>query len=320
MKRKNILSSLALLLTTAVLTSCAGTSQKVIFSSNWQNDNTVQQNDLTETLEYAVSFEKGSPLSDAYSLNYTNGIYTTSLKTEQYNGRTIYSYETNLTIDVIYEMNAESTQLQDTVYSLVKFEKTDKSLRPISSHKEVYSHSPSNGATELSKCYELFHYTVDISYNENYAGEAIIKNLANENATETKNSFSVNTEKYTCIDNEQLLFALRGVNPSLSSTAKFNVYSPFVKATQRIKATFASEEGADFNFVRNGVAVKEAIQYYPVSIVLEQKNSGATKTAWMAKSKDVQSNTYRNVILRLETPLSYSLGTLVYTLKSATFN
>ena len=129
MKRKNILSCLALLLTTSVLTACAGTSQKVIFSSNWQNDNTVQQNDLTETLEYAVSFEKGSPLSNDYSLNYTNGVYTTSLKTEQYNGRTIYSYETKLIIDVVYEMNAESEQFQDIVYSLVKFEKTDKSLQ-----------------------------------------------------------------------------------------------------------------------------------------------------------------------------------------------
>lgn len=320
MKGKKIISCVALLLTASCSFACAGTSQKVIFSSNWQKDNTVQENDLTENLEYSVTFEKGSPLNNDFTLDYANGVYTTSLKTEQFNGRTIYAYETKLTIDVVYQMNAEIAQLQDYVISSVKFEKTDKSLRPISSHKEVYSHSPSNGATELSSCYELFHYSVDISYNENYSGESVVKNLAQENATETRDSFSVNTEKFTCIDNEQLLFALRGVNPALSSTAKFNVYSPFIKGTQSIKATFASEEGMDFNFVKNGVAIKEAIQYYPVSIVLDQKNSGATQTAWIAKSTDVQSNTYRNVILRLETPLSYNFGSLVYTLKSATFN
>ena len=32
------------------------------------------------------------------------------------------------------------------------------------------------------------------------------------------------------------------------------------------------------------------------------------------------NNVYRNVMLRLETPLSYNLGTLVYTLKTAQFS
>ena len=271
MNRKSIFSCVALILTASFLTACAGTSQKIIFSSNWQLDNTVQQNEFSEKLEYAVTFEKGTPIHDDYSLDYTNGTYTTSLTTEQLNGRTIYAYETKLQIDVVYQFGAEIMQLTDSVHSLVKFEKTDKALRPISSHKEVYSNSPANGATAIENCYQLFHYSVDILYNEDYSGEATIKSLTEENTEERTNSFKVNTEKYTCLDNEQLLFALRGINPSLSTTAKFNVYSPYVKATQSVKATFATEEGMDFSFLKNSVAVKETIQYYPVSVALDEK-------------------------------------------------
>lgn len=318
MKHKNIFSCVALLLAASCFTACSNKSQKVIFSSNWQEDNTVQQNDLVETLEYDVTFEKGSPIFTDYSIDYTNGKYVTSLKTEQIDGKTVYAYETTLTIDVIYQTGADIEQLQDRVYSLVKFEKADKSLRPISSHKEMYSHSPTNGATESNQCYELFHYSVDISYDENYAGSFTFKNL--ENDKEETNSFAMNAEKYTCLDNEQLLFALRGLNPSLSSSVKFNIYNPYVKGTQLVNVSFSSEDGLDFNFQRNGVATKGTIQYYPVSIVLDAKNSGATQTAWIAKSTNIQSNTYRNVILKLVTPLSYHIGSLVYTLKSATFN
>ena len=315
MNRKSIFSCVALFLTASFLTACVNTSQKIIFSSNWQADNTVQQNELTETLEYDVTFEKASPIYDDYTLDYTNGKYTTNLKTEQLDGRTIYAYETKLEITAVYQFGSDNSEsVQDSVYSLVKFEKSDKALRPISSHKEVLSHSPANGADSPDKCYELFHYSVDISYNENYSGETVIKDLKNPQ------SFKVNTEKYTCLDNEQILFALRGVNPSLSSSLKFNVYSPYVNATQSVKATFATEEGMDFSFTRNGAAIKETIQYYPVSVVLNEQNSGATQTAWITKSTGVQSNTYRNVVLRLETPLSYNLGSLVYTLKSATFS
>ncbi|MBE5740453.1 MAG: hypothetical protein E7349_06335 [Clostridiales bacterium] len=319
MNRKSIFSCLALLLTTSFLASCVSTNQKVVFSSNWQADNTVQQNTLTESLEYEVTFEKATSMQKDYTLDYQNGKYTTTLTTEQLDGRTIYSYETKLTIDVVYTFGQESATFNDVVSSLVKFEKADKALRPISSHKEVFSHSPENGGTALKDCYRFMNYTVDITYNEDYSGETVITAKENEENVESKYSFEMDTKKFTCLDNEQLLFALRGMNPTLSTSAKFNVYSPFVQASQSVKTTFEAEKAIDFSFTKNGVAVKDTIQYYPVSIVLNEKNSGSTQTAWIAKNTNIQSNTYRNVVLKLETPIYYSLGSLVYTLKSANF-
>ena len=318
MNRKSIFSCIALLLAASCLTACANTNQKVVFSSNWQSDNIVSINDLTETLEYEITFEKATSID--YQIDYTNGKYTTLLKTEQLGERTIYSYETTLTIDVTYEYQEESVSFSDRVYSLVKFEKADKSLRPISSHKEVFSHSPEKSPQSLESCYRLLDYVVDVTYNENYSGAST---LALKDGAETKdyqNSFQMDTEKFTCLDNEQLLFALRGVNPSLSSSLKFNVYNPAVEMTQSVSATFASETAADFTFARNGETKQRTISYFPVSVVLNEKNSGATQKVWIAKNTNIQNNTYRNVILKMEMPVYYSLGTLVYTLKSATFS
>ena len=80
---------------------------------------------------------------------------------------------------------------------------------------------------------------------------------------------------------------------------------------------------AVFGGVKNGSEekVKSTITYRPVSMVLDEKNPGATQTAWIAKKPETSSNSNvnRNVLLRLETPLSYGLGSLVYTLNSATY-
>ncbi len=329
MKGKFISSCAAVLLTASIFTACAGTSQKVIFSSNWQADNTVQNNQLTETLEYAVSFEKSSSNTTGYDVDYQNGKYTTKLSTEQLDGKTIYVYETSLNIEVIFDYNGEQTEpLKDSVHTLVKFEKADQALRPIFSQKTVVSHSPDNSASSLESCFDENTYVTTITYNPDYSGESLIvytyqedKNGEKETKTyEDKNSFALDTEKFTCLDNEQLAFALRGINPSLNSSAKFNVYSPYVKAPQSVKATFNTATSADFSFTRNGTAIKETIEYYPVSVVLNEKNEGATQTVWIAKSTSIQANTYRNVILKLEQPLSYGLGSLVYTLQSATFS
>lgn len=320
MKRKNIFSCAALLLATSCFAACANTSQKTSFNSNWQTDSTVIQNDLTETLEYNVRFEKSTPTQNDFSLDYTNGTYTTSLKTEYSEGRIIYIYESTLQIDVIYQFGQESKQLTDRVYSHVEFEDADSFLRPLSSYKETLSHSPANGATSLDKCYETYHHSIDIKYTENGAGEMVYKNLADENSKDQKESFKVSTKKYTHLDNEQLLFAIRGINPSQSTTAKFNVYSPFINRAQKVKVSFDSATSRDFTFTKNGTSIKETIQYYPVKIALDETNPGATQTAWVAKSTSTTSNVYRNVVLRLETPLSYNLGSLVYELKSATFS
>ena len=170
--KKKIVSLTAMLLSAAFLSACTNTTQKVVFGDYWTADANVPAygDSVTETLEYDVSYEASSGLG-AYTLHYANGKYTTELTTEKYTDesgeRYIYVYETNLTIDVTYQLGSETKTFEDKMYSLVKFEKAANSLRPISSHKEIVCTSPNNtsGAKALSDCYTEYDCVVDTTYN-----------------------------------------------------------------------------------------------------------------------------------------------------------
>ena len=121
------------------------------------------------------------------------------------------------------------------------------------------------------------------------------------------------------MDNEQLLLALRGI-PTSTTSAKVLAYSPFTESVQRVSINFASEASENFTFTNNGTETTTAIAYRPVSIVLDEKNPGATQTVWIAKpTPSTSSNKFRNMMLYLETPLSYAMGSLQYKLISATY-
>lgn len=320
-KRKKILSLGAVLLCASIFVSCTNTNNKVIFSEYWTENANIATENVNEELEYAVTFEKGTGLDMQYNLDYTNGTYITRLKTEQLDGKTVYVYETDFSITVTYLYKGESVDLQDSVKTSVKFEKASSALYPISSHKEIVSHSPQNGAANsLENCYAEYKYNIDTTYDNEGKGVCVITKPEEEESNSITSEFSIDTKKYNYLDNEQLLFALRGLSPASISPPTFSVYNAFANSVQKIKVSFSSETGADFEFLNNGVSVKDTISYYSADISINSQNPGATQTAWIAKTVDPSKNTYRNVVLKLKTPMSYNLGTLVYTLKSANFS
>ena len=322
MKRKITKTFATLLLSATCLTGCMGTTHKVSFSEYWKKDSTAAKTDFTETLEYDVKYESNN-ISTYYTLDYTNGKYKTELiASTEADGRKIYTYKTELTITAVYTFNGEIVEFNDKTLTEVKFEQSS-TLRPISSRKELISHSPAENVssatpTEISHCYKQYDYTVETVYTGNGAGNCkVTKN--GETPTTQEDIFELDVEKYSYLDNEQLLFAIRGLKAVANNSSTFMVYSPFAKNGQKIKTTFAAKEGTQFSYLRNGTAVKETIEYFPASLEIESQNPGATQTAWFAATTDPQNNTYRNVMLRLETPISYNLGTLVYQLSSANF-
>ena len=126
-------------------------------------------------------------------------------------------------------------------------------------------------------------------------------------------------DKYTYLDNEQLLFALRGISQS-TATASVSVYAPFSGVVQNVNLTYSPlQKETEFEFQKGDTQIKQVINYYPVSMKINANLSGATQTAWIAETTSTHSNTFRNVMLQLETPLSYNLGSLIYKLKSANF-
>ena len=321
MKRK-IIFTIAMALTTTFLASCSACDScagntKVSFKDYYVYDADIDYNNVDETLTYKVT-HSGNATYNGYTVQYSNGQYKTHL---QKTGEDLYTLTSDFSINVCFVYGGVSTEvLTDTTHSVVVFHSAKNMLKPVSSEKTLYSHSPARGSvTELNDCYEEYHQTVKTVYNEN-GGEFTITDHMDNDATSSKSFEIENTEKYAYLDNEQLLFALRCMSPS--STAKVQVCDPFDNSMQLVSTTFGSSTATDFkNLVING-ETKESLEisYYPVSWEKNAKNNGTTKTVWIAETKDANNNTYRNVMLKYIVPLPFTLGELTYELVSANFS
>ena len=323
MNRKKILAATALAMGCVLLTSCTNTSSKINFSANWYQDTTTKSiSDTVETLEYTITpvTEDYTGLSDAYyKTNYSTGTYTTSLKSKQLDsGEIVYEYSTRMEIGVsfFHEASKQSTEVfSDVIETTVTFTSIyNGGLRPIESSKTIQSHSPVNGTPEsLDKCYKHYHYNVYTTYADSENGKSVLTDY-NGNILEDQQKtteFTIDTSQYTYLDNEQILFALRGAEIASNKILSYNTYS-----VQTVNLTFNSEEADSYEFVMNGESKKANIAAIPVTIAFDK---GSTQKAWYAKTTDVKNNVYRNVMLKFELPISYNIGKFVYTLTSANF-
>ncbi len=322
MKAKKLMPLLALVLCLSSIGGCTKTDEKIPFGNYW-NTASLTNADIDETLVYDVRFDGNNNSMFNYKLSYENGKYVTHLINSTENGENIYIYTTELTIDVVYTLGSQTKTLSDSVTTEVRFLTAEKALRPISSKKTVISASPVNGDTSsVENCYQVYDYEVTTTYEADGSKgtSTVVDNTKESNNSVVKN-FEIEREKYSYLDNEQLPFALRAI-PIEKTSATALVYSPFVNKTQKVGFSFSSEESGEFSFFRAGnteTKAKNLINYREVKMVLKETNPGATQTALVAYTKDTQNNLFRNVILKLETPLSYGLGSLIYELNSTSW-
>jgi hypothetical protein len=261
-------------------------------------------------------------LNDTYSLSYSDGAYSTTLQTVSEGEKTYYRYETAFSIKATYALDAQTYEtFQDSITSWVTFEKSSGSLQPIASHKEIITHSPTNANTvsSLQDCYSNVDYVIDVTYESDLSkGKAVVKNRASENAASEK-TFEIDDEKARYLDNEQLYLAMRAVNPDAYSSPELLVYAPFTAAVQKVKATFTKgKEASSYTFLRNGTSVTEDITCNSVKLAIDSSNPGASQTLWIAQRNTLSQR--RNVILKMQLPLSYNWGDLIFSLTSETFS
>ena len=318
MKTKKLLSIFAAAIISATaLSACTAGDTKIEFKNNWLKDPLLSQTSLTETLCYDVAFEKSAGSNTLkYDFGYENGSYTTTL-TKRSDDE--FEYTTTFTIDVVYAWNGETTTLQDKVETYVHFKNANDGLTPIKSTKTILSHAPVNAINEvsaLSKCYNTSHYYIETNYAD---GKGVTKVQQDPDIAEgekdykTPKTLNFNMgKKLSYLDNEQLLLGLRAFD---SSTTSGNVqsYGVFEGAMQKIGLSLkSSKESKELNVAvtENGQTKDvKLFEYRTATISLKAANSGADKTVWVATEN-------RNVILRIEHPLPFNFGTLVYSLKS----
>ena len=313
MQNKKILSIACLALSFSFLTSCVSV-KKTNFNNTW-NVNSMVYEKIDERLEYEVTFEKGENFG--YEISYSNGKYVSTLKTSvDENGKNIYVYTTNLSIDVTFVYNSESVTLHDSVATETAFYPAENGLLPISSKKTTTSHSPAtNKPNTLEDCYSAFSYEYSIRYS-NGQGECT---LLYDGQTQ-KHYFDYSSEGMSYLDATQTLIAMRAL-PAKTSSTRICSYNPFTKSVQTIACVTQNSVDGEFEYYKNGSETKQTqtITYRPIQYQLDEDRPGFAQTAWFATSTNLEMNVYRNVMLRLETPIYRGIGTLIYQLTSINY-
>ena len=326
MNKKKILALGATAMSVMLFASCTTPSKKVKFSENWYLDTTYSiKENVNETLTYSVTFEAGSNADTQYrSLHYNEGVYTTTLVSEYSDtlGSYVYRYTTELKVSGEHECktSGEVKNFDDTVTSEVVFTSAMQGLKPISSTKAITSHTPTvvSQPLTIADCYTKYDYTIETSYNEDLSGTSVrTVYMEGQDPHVTTTPFKAKNDDYTTLDNEQLLFALRGMSSYSAQT--FNVYNDAWKRSQLVTLSVLAEESEEFSFELNGEKKKATIAYIPVALNMKEQNNGADKSVWIAKTTDRTNNTYRNVILKFSLPVNNAFGTFEYKLVKANF-
>ncbi len=331
MKLKKLAPIFASIIGLSSLAACTQPNEKVAFGEYWRPAS-LETDAFSETLVYSVDEKEPLSIMYDYNLAYENGTYTTNLVYDTKTG--IYTYSTVLSIDAVYTWNELSSgPLHDSIVTETKFYASSAAFSPISSKKRVISHSPMNTTPiSLEDCYTVWNYAVETTYSENaesvnsvitsykvkYTGDK--EECTNEIKDEpsTTGDVTIDHSKHNYLDNELFPLILRAI-PNNESSAKVQTFNPFAKRTQKIALNFSADASDEFTFKINGNDVTKTLTYRPGTMVLDERNPGGTQTAWIAKASNPQSNEYHNVILRLETPIYYGFGDLVYKLTSATW-
>ena len=322
---KKFLAVFSLAMSAAMLASCSGISKKVKFSENWYKDVTSSiVAGVSEKLVYSVSCKHNEEITETQyrSMRYGKGSYETELKTETLDGEIVYHYTTKLEMPISYKCytDGKSEDFTDVVTSEVWFKSATSALEPIKSVKSVVSHSPTMDGefTSLDVCYNYYNYTVETTYTDGKSGKCVVTDLTATENNVKEVSFSEYNDDYTTVDNEQLLLAVRAME-SLSACT-LNVFNSSWGTSLPVSVSIGTADSQAFDLTIDGTAYEQkSIRYVPVTIKLDTTNPGSQQDIWVAEKANSTNNANRNVILKIETEIFYSVGTMTYELISADF-
>lgn len=341
MKKK--LAALALFAAAVFALSACSTKVTVSLNRNW-NYNTTAAYDASfyEQLTYDVRYTE-SESGSTNGLKYTglSGTYTVTTQAASYHrqsdGLTVaQAYKQTTVLEVsatiadkdgnaVYAFGGETGVPADKITSTVWFRDTSDGLAPLESSTEVYSHTPVNAAIGV------YSYKTSVSYNESGSKAKIAVTDTSSAVTEESDKISIGafgdssynlsklTKSYSCFDNEQLLFAGRGLTFESGSSNKVTVVSA-TGGKQTVTLSCKEIVSSDYSFLLDGEQVSGFISACSVQFSLTgTDNTGVTHSVrYAARNENASANKYRNLPLLIESPIAYSMGTLSYVLTAAT--
>lgn len=339
----------------ACIFAFAACSSRVTVSlgRNWQtNTSGGYDSSFYEQLTYDVRYEQqdGDSSTGLYYAN-VSGTYTVTTQADSYyraaDDLTVnqaYRIDSVLTVsasivdqngNVVYAFGGDSGVPADIRTSTVWFRDTSEEALPLESSTQVYLHMPAQSGNIA-----IYSYTTSIVYNTDAAGATVTMTDTSDTVTENADganervfvgsfessteNFSDLTEDYSVFDNEQLMFAGRGLTFTADSSNTVAVVSASalrIPAAVTLSCSEVAERSYSFNF--DGQALSEqtiATCVVNFSLSGEKDNTGTTHTVDYAnRSTNASANTFRNLPLRITTNLSYVMGSFLYVLTSANY-
>jgi len=312
-----------LLLAPVVLLSACTSYAPLTFTANW-HANTADRSvgNTRESLEYQVTFTSADK-NAAFSVEYQTGTYTAELRNDNItlaSGATEegYVYTTRLDLTGHFTLNGtNSDTFTDYVISEVEFLPATSGLRPVRSKKEVHTTSPlSSRPLKLENAFKLYHYTYEVRYDDALENATAIYTDLTKNTSEPEEKTYSVEQNSTYLDNEQILFALRGL--SMNSSFTFSSLDSVDGTVAMVNGASLETGSEEIAFTVGGESVTETIETIRLSLYYANGKGGVQRLTY-AKRTDVSNNRFRNVLLKMEVPTLHELGTLTYTLTSANF-
>ena len=322
---KKITKTAAVLSCAALFTLAAcSSSSNVSISPNWYSNTTLTTNitDTYESLLYDVTYTEGENDDVNFTLSYDTGTYSVTLENATYESQLVYKLSSELSISGAVAYGSESYSFDDSVTSVCYFLNASKSLYPLYSLKTVKSTTPSGeSVSALSEAYTEYTYTMEVTYDTaEGTAVSVYTDLSDGSVTECEYDLKTNA---TILDNENLLFAVRGFSLSEDSSESVYVLNPYANSQDTVVVE-CTEETSDAEYTFTDITAGETeatahtLDVNTVGIIRNTTFSGTTITAYYAAPIS-DANTYRCVMLAMESPLSSEMGTLTYTLSEAEF-
>lgn len=330
MKRRTVLAGISAVLLGGVmcLTGCGGSS--TTFSANWYKNTSITTSisGTSETLTYSVSLTEGSnshmSVSYGKDSSYTVNLTNTTYSYDETSSENAYLLTSSLSVNVTYTVGEETASYTDVITSKIYFSTADNALRPMYSYKEFSCHSPTTSApVSLEEGVKYYHYSFETKYDSALSIASLTYTKLDGDTSSLENyteDYKISSD-YTYLDNEELLFAIRGMTISSSASTTVKTLNASRNLMQEIQLTNNGSVEGTYKFDMGEEMPEDgySITANKITVIANDLQSGSSQTAYYAVA-DADSNSYRGVMLSLSGDLPYNLGTINYTLTKAEFS
>lgn len=269
-------------------------------------------------------------------------------RAEESDTEPVYVYKSSLNLSGYYQIkpNGATKEFEDELTTVSYFRPAGKNLQPVYSYQKIKNTSPASLSTgSIGETYVELDETYETFYNKRCSQATVVKTVTKSGKTEKK-KIGLSGE-YSNFDNSQLRAAIRSFTLSGGATRTFRVLTPQNGSLQSVSASVTSPVELDpastddklkvinqkiitalngapdsYIFFDGEIADKKEgeedrnYRYNAVTLSINASLQGASPVLWYTTVENTNLNSTRCVLLRVNTPLSFGLGTLSYTLNS----